>query len=226
MIQHIAAIMDGNRRWATERGMPKLLGHTQGAKNILSVVKEVMAHDVKFLTLYALSTENLKRSEEELAHLFSLFNKLVDSLDKFIENNVQFRVIGNMSLLPQKTQDKLQEVVEKTSTYTESTLVLTLAVAYGGRDEITRAVQKIMQSNISVEDVTEKSFGDYLDTVGMPDVDLLIRTGGHKRLSNFLPWQSTYAEYYFTDVFWPEFNKKELNKAIDWFHLQKRNKGK
>ncbi|MBT4071650.1 MAG: di-trans,poly-cis-decaprenylcistransferase [Candidatus Magasanikbacteria bacterium] len=225
-IKHIAVIMDGNRRWATKRGMPKIMGHTQGGKNLFTIVDEAMKQDIGYITFYALSTENLKRSEEELSHLFSLFNKSVASLEKFIKNNVQLRVIGNLQLIPEEIRSKLESMIEKTKDFSHPKTILTLAVAYGGRDEIMRAIKKIMHSGINVSDINEEVVGRYLDTHDMPDVDLVIRTGGHKRLSNFLPWQTTYAEFYFTDILWPAFNKKEFISAIEWFEEQKRNKGK
>lgn len=223
--QHLAIILDGNRRWAAERGLPKLVGHTQGAKNLKTIAKAAQKAGVKFLTVYALSTENLKeRSPEELKHLFELFEQLVDYLGEFIENNAQLRLIGNIDGLPEKTATNLRQVAEATKQNTS--FVLSIAVNYGGRDEITRATQKIITSGIPVDRVTEELISQNLDTVGIPDVDLLIRPGGHHRLSNFLSWQSTYAELYFVDIKWPAFDEKELQKAFDWFAEQQRNRGK
>lgn len=223
--QHLAIILDGNRRWATERGLPKLAGHTQGAKNLKTIAKAAQKAGVKFLTVYALSTENLKeRSPEELKHLFELFEQLVDYLGEFIENNAQLRLIGDVHGLPQKTANNLLQVVEATKNNTA--FVLNIAVNYGGRDEITRAVKKITATGISANEITEELIGQNLDTAGIPDVDLLIRPGGHHRLSGFLSWQSTYAELYFTDTKWPGFDEKELQKAFDWFAEQQRNRGK
>lgn len=224
-IKHLAIILDGNRRWATKKGLPKLIGHTEGAKNIKRIAKTVMNKGTKYLTLYCLSTENLKnRSEKELKHLFSLFEKLTDYLGEFVENNAKVRIIGDTRKLPASTQKKLHEIVEKTKDHTDFTMIL--AVNYGGRDEIMRAVQKIVSENIAAENITEETIRNHLDTAGVPDVDLVIRTGGDQRLSGYLPWQTTYAELYFTPTFWPAFSEKDLNTAIEWFQNQKRNKGK
>lgn len=223
--QHLAIILDGNRRWATERGLPKLAGHTQGAKNLKTISKAAQEAGVKYLTVYALSTENLKeRSPEELKYLFELFGQLVDYLGDFTKNNAQLRLIGNIDAIPAKTATKLRKVAEETKDNTA--FVLTISINYGGRDEITRAVQKIISLNIPAEAVTSETISQNLDTTGIPDVDLLIRTGGHHRLSNFLSWQSTYAELYFVDTKWPAFDEKELQKAFDWFSEQQQNRGK
>jgi len=223
-LKHVAMVMDGNRRWATERGMLKILGHTEGAKNLKRVAEFALNQGVPYLTLYALSTENLKRSEKELKHLFSLFEKLTDYIADFAKDNVRFKVIGNLDLLPQSTQRKLQGIIDSTSN--NSAMTLTLAIAYGGRDEIVRAVRKIVQKNIDPEKITEEYFSSELDTGQFPDVDLVVRTGTRKRLSNFLPWQTTYAEIYFTDTLWPALDEKELEKIFGWFYDQKRTKGK
>ncbi len=223
--QHLAIILDGNRRWAAERGLPKLVGHTQGAKNLRIIAKAAQKAGVKYLTVYALSTENLKeRSPEELKHLFELFEQLVDYLGDFISNNAQLRLIGNIDGLPTKTATNLRKVAEETKNNQD--FVLTIAVNYGGRDELTRALQKISAQNIQAAEITEDLISQNLDTAGIPDVDLLIRPGGHHRLSNFLSWQSTYAELYFVDVKWPGFDENELQKAFAWFAEQQRNRGK
>lgn len=223
--QHLAIIMDGNRRWATERGLPKMAGHTQGAKNLKTIAKAVQAAGIRYLTLYALSTENLKeRSPEELKHLFTLFEEVVDYLGDFIKNNAQVRVIGDLESIPEKTRRSLEQVIEKTKANSEITL--TLAINYGGRDELVRAVRKIAAQNIPVENITEETISQNLDTANLPDVDMVIRTAGNQRLSGYLPWQSIYAELYFTDTKWPAFDKTELQKSLDWFAEQQRNRGK
>ena len=238
-LQHIAIIMDGNRRWATKQGKPKMLGHTEGAKNLKRIAKAVKKLGIKNLTVWALSTENLKRSEKELKHLFSLFSKLTDYLDDFFQEGVRCNIVGDISKLPEKVQHNLQEIVEKTKDNSEMTL--TLAINYGGRDEIIRAIKKFVEGNESlpllggdhtsrsewVEGVlTEEKFSKLLDTHDLPDPELIIRTGGHQRLSGFLPWQCTYSELYFTDTFWPAFDEAELDKAIEWYREQQRNRGK
>jgi undecaprenyl diphosphate synthase len=221
-VKHLAIIMDGNRRWATERGLPKFLGHTEGARNLKKVAEAVSKRGIKFLTLYALSTENLKnRSADELKHLFDLIGQIADNLPDFVKNNARFFVIGNLASIPDDTRTRLESLMTATANHTG--LTLTLAINYGGRDEITRAVQKLLQEKI---DVTEETITNALDTTGMPDVDLVIRTAGDQRLSNFLPWQTTYAELYFTDVKWPAFSDRDLDAALAWFHEQKRNGGK
>lgn len=224
-IKHIALILDGNRRWATERGLPKMMGHTEGAKNIKRITRTAIDNGVEFLTLYILSTENLKnRSESELKHLFSLFGKVLNFLSEFTENNVRLNLIGNISGLPEKTQKQMKEVVEKTKDHTG--LTLTLAANYGGRDEITRAVKNIISAGRAPERITEDFIQSQLDTGDMPEVDLVIRTGGDQRLSNYLPWQCVYAQLYFTKTKWPAFSPKEFEEIMEWYREQKRNRGK
>ncbi len=224
-LNHVAIIMDGNRRWATEHNLPKLIGHTEGGKNLKKIITACKKRDIKYLTVWALSTENLKEREpKELKHLFSLFEKLVDYLGDFNKNNIRANIIGDISKLPISTQKKLTEMVEHTKSNTG--LVFTLAVNYGGRDEIVRAIKKILESNVSLENVTEENFSKYFDTFDLPDPELIIRTGGANRLSGFMPWQSTYSELYFTQTYWPAFSEKDLDLAIDWFEKQKRNRGK
>jgi len=220
---HIGIIMDGNRRWATERGLPKMVGHTEGGKNIKNITKAAIDAGVTHLTLYTLSTENLKnRSEKELKHLFSLMEKLLDQKKEFEKNNVRVKIIGDLSKMPEKSRKVLQQTEENTKDHTG--IVLTFAINYGGRDEILRAVNQAIEEGKSLE--TEEEFSNLLDTEGFPDVNLIIRTGGNKRLSNFLPWQGTYAEIYFTDTKWPGFTPDELNEIVDWWKSQQKNFGK
>lgn len=224
-LKHIAIILDGNRRWATERGLPKIVGHTEGAKNLKKIAKAVQKRGIQCLTVYALSTENLhNRSEEELKHIFSLFEQLTEYIGEFVANGSKINLIGNIAALPQKTRERLLDLQEKTKSHGK--MVMTLAVNYGGRDEITRAVKKIIEEKIPVENITEEVVGLHLDEPSMPDVDLVIRTGGDQRLSNYLPWQTTYAELYFTPTHWPAFTENDFDAALDWFQNQKRNKGK
>ncbi len=201
-LNHVAIIMDGNRRWATERNLPKLIGHTEGGKNLKKIITACKDRGVNFLTVWALSTENIKeRGPEELKHLFSLFEKLVDYLGDFQKNNVRANIIGDISKLPTSTQNKLIELVEKTKNSTG--LVFTLAVNYGGRDEMLRAIKKIIDSNISSNEITEETINQNLDTTNLPEPELIIRTGGASRLSGFMPWQGIYSELYFTKKYWP-----------------------
>ena len=224
-LNHLAIIMDGNRRWATKKGLPKMMGHTKGAKNLRTIVKAAQAKNIQFLTLYALSTENLTgRSADELKHLFSLIEKIPEYIGDFDKTETQLRLIGDITKLPEKTQKRLGLMVEKTKAYKK--FVLTLAINYGGRDEIVRSIKKLVAEKIAPDTITEKLFENYLDTKNIPDADLVIRTGGDQRLSNYLPWQTAYAELYFTSVYWPAFGEKDLNQALNWFQEQKRNRGK
>ena len=226
-IKHLAMIMDGNRRWATERGLPKLMGHQQGAKNLKKVAEVIRRRDIPYLTLYTLSTENIReRSQDEVAYLFALIEQITDYLPDFEKENTKFFVIGDLSGVPEKTRARLETLMKKTAHHTAMTL--TLAINYGGKDEIVRAVNKILSGRAGVGSsaLTEAEFSNYLDTAGMPPVDLVIRTGGDQRLSNFLPWQAAYAELYFTPVKWPALSEADIDRAIEWFKEQKRNHGK
>lgn len=217
--------MDGNRRWATEHNLPKLIGHTEGGKNLKKIITACKDRGVNFLTVWALSTENIKeRSPEELKHLFSLFEKLVDYLDDFQKNNIRANIIGDISKLPSSTQNKLIELIEKTKNNTG--LVFTLAVNYGGRDELIRTIKKLIDSKISSDKITEDTVTQNLDTADLPEPELIIRTGGASRLSGFMPWQGVYSEMYFTKTYWPAFSEKDLDSAIEWFYEQQRNHGK
>ena len=224
-ISHIAIIMDGNRRWAVAHHLPKIIGHTEGSKNLKNIIKAAQKRGIAYLTVWALSTDNLaNRSPEELKHLFSLFEKLADDLDSSKKNNLRIRVIGDLSKLPATTQQKLNAVIDKTKNHTG--LTLNLAINYGGRDELIRAVQKIIKQNISADRINEKLISDFLDTADTPEPELIIRTGGNQRLSGFMPWQSIYSELYFTPTFFPAFSEKNLDEAIEWFEEQQRNRGK
>lgn len=224
-LKHIAFIMDGNRRWAMERGLPKLLGHTEGMKNLHRIAMAVLERSIPFVTVYALSTENLKnRGDEELKHLFSLFNQFGAELDELIKRGVRIKHIGYLPGLPAETQKHLVEVIERSKNNTAMTL--TLAINYGGKDEMARAVQEIGRAGINSEDIDEEVINAFIDTAELPEVDLLIRTAGEQRLSNFLLWRISYAELYFTPIKWPAFNKSGLDKALAWFEEQKRNFGK
>ena len=220
-MKHLAIILDGNRTWAREQGKPEFMGHTQGAKNIQTIVKAVISHDIEVLSMYVLSTENLKnRSNSELKHLFSLFEKLIDYKNLFQENNIKLQISGDLSALPDSVQKSMNNLLEQTSKHTG--LILNLCMNYGGRDEIIRAIHKIQDA----ESVTEESFTQLLDSGNLPDIDLVIRTSGHQRVSNFLLWKLAYAEMYFPKVHWPAFSEKDLQAAIDYFKSTKRKFGK
>ena len=215
--EHVAIILDGNGRWAKNKHMPRTYGHTVGSKVVERTVEDASDIGIKYLTVYVFSTENWKRSQDEVSMLFSLIERYLRSLiKKSKKNNVRCRVIGrrdNMS-------SSMLQVIEKLEEETKDNigLTFTLAINYGGRDEITRAVQGIAQDvkdgKLNAEDIAESTISDYLDTSGMPDPDLLIRTGGDERLSNYLPWQLTYTEFYFTPVLWPAFTKNDLIDAV------------
>ena len=215
--EHVAIILDGNGRWAKNKHMPRTYGHTVGSKVVERTVEDASDIGIKYLTVYVFSTENWKRSQDEVSMLFSLIERYLRSLiKKSKKNNVRCRVIGrrdNMSSSMLQVIEKLEE-----ETNDNIGLTFTLAINYGGRDEITRAVQAIAQDvkdgKLNAEDITESTISDYLDTSGMPDPDLLIRTGGDERLSNYLPWQLTYTEFYFTPVLWPAFTKNDLIDAV------------
>ena len=212
--------MDGNRRWAKQRLMPATLGHSEGAKTLKKIAKAVLARKIPFMTVYALSTENLKRSKEELDFLFSLFGKLVDQFDDLVKENVRLKIIGNMALLPEALATKLKQLEQDTKHH--KAMTLSLAIAYGGRDEIVRAVREMEDP----KNATEASLEAHLDMHDIPDVDVIIRTGGHHRLSNFLMWKSAYAELIFTDTYWPAFDEKELDEVLAWYEEQERKFGK
>ncbi len=214
---HVAVIMDGNGRWAEKQGQPRTFGHAVGSQVVEEMVEVASDAGIKYFTVYAFSTENWKRSEEEVSVLFSLFAEYLQKLIvKSTKNNVRCLVIGDRGPLKKDLIDVIEELEEKTADNTG--LTFTIAINYGGRDEITRAVRKIAaevsEGKLAPEEITEDTISDRLDTAGLPDPDLLIRTGGEERISNYLPWQLAYTEFYFTDISWPEFNRDELVKAI------------
>ncbi|MBQ5560741.1 MAG: isoprenyl transferase [Lachnospiraceae bacterium] len=218
--QHVAIILDGNGRWAKKRFLPRNAGHVQGAKVVEQICEDAWDLGIKYLTVYAFSTENWKRSEEEVGALMKLLHKyLSNCLERSAKNNMRVRVIGEISKLAPELQNQIIELEEKSSTCTG--LNFTVALNYGSRDEIVRGMKKmvddIQNGTVSKEDISEEMFENYLDTKGIPAPDLMIRTSGEQRLSNFMLWQMAYAEFYFTDVLWPDFNKKHLQEAIDYY---------
>lgn len=225
---HIAIIMDGNGRWATLRNMPRIAGHKKGADSVREVIESCIEMGVPYLTLYAFSSENWQRPREEVSGLMELLNfylrKEISSLHK---NGVKLNFIGNRSLLGGDIIGKLKDAEELTKNNTK--LVLTIALSYGSRQEITTAVgnivQDVLKNNISPEEIKEQLVCNYLDTATLPDPDLLIRTGGEQRLSNFLLWQLAYTELFFTDVLWPDFRKEDLKFAISEFSKRERRYG-
>jgi len=210
---HVAIIMDGNGRWAGQRGLSRLEGHKAGVDNIRSIVRCLNEQQIKYVTLYGFSTENWSRPEEEVTGLLQLLEERIDKEARELhENNVKIRHLGHLEELPQSIQLLINKAVELTKNNTGMTLGF--AFNYGGRSEILDAVRHIIAKGIAPQDIDEKLFSNYLYTAGLPDVDLLIRTGGELRISNFLVWQAAYSEYYFTEVLWPDFDEKEVEKAL------------
>ncbi len=227
--EHVAIILDGNGRWAKAKGLPRTAGHTAGAKNVEVVCEEIYNLGVKYLTLYAFSTENWNRPDDEVAALMNLLNQyLKNCLRTAKKNNMRLRVIGDISRLDDDMQEKIKLLEEESKVYTG--LNLTIAINYGSRDEIRRSVQKlcadVVEKNIPVDEISEEMISSYLDTKELPDPDLLIRTSGEQRLSNYLLWQLAYTEFYFTDVAWPDFHGQELKKAIEAYENRDRRYGK
>ena len=226
--KHIAIIMDGNRRWAKQRNLETRDGHKAGADALEKIAIYADKIGIKYLTVYAFSTENWKRSKEEVSALMFLLGLYVDSwVKKADTGNIRLNVLGDISALDKKLQDKIINAMEKTKDHTG--LVLNIAFNYGGRDEIVKATKKIAErvknGEISIDDITEEMISNSLYTARQPDPDLVIRTSGELRTSNFLPWQITYSEFYFTDIYWPDFDEKELDKAIEEYNLRTRNFG-
>lgn len=219
---HLAVILDGNRRWAQKRGLPRLLGHRRGVENLRKLLPVFIQNGITHLTAYTLSTENLlERSTSELRNLFQLIERFAKDDAIFFENEVRLKVFGELKNFPSSTKKALQNLADKTQHHEK--LVLNLAVGYGGRAEIIRAANVLIKAQ---KRATEKNFAQELFSANQPEPDLLIRTGGKKRLSNFLLWQLAYAELYFTEKMWPEFDAAELEKALEFFHQQKRNFGR
>ncbi|NQY53163.1 MAG: di-trans,poly-cis-decaprenylcistransferase [Campylobacteraceae bacterium] len=220
-ISHIAIIMDGNGRWAKERNLKRTAGHEEGAKTVRLITKHCSYIGIKYLTLYAFSTENWNRPKLEVEFLMRLLSKhLKSEIKVYLENNIRLRVIGDISKFSSSLQATIRDTEEKTSKCTGLTQVL--ALNYGSRDEITRAVKKLIKNN---EEISEENISSNLDTYFMPDVDLLIRTSGEVRLSNYLLWQNAYSEMFFTKTFWPDFSTLELEDIISDFNSRERRFG-
>lgn len=226
--KHVAIILDGNGRWAKKRSMPRNYGHVQGAKTVEQIIEDGYKMGIEYITVYAFSTENWKRSNDEVSALMKLLqNYLIDCIERSTKNNMKVRVIGDKSGLDENITARITELEKATQNATG--LKFTIAINYGGRDEIRRAVTRIAQEVsdqlLKPEDITESLISDRLDTAGLPDPDLLIRTSGEERLSNFLPWQLAYTEFYFTDVLWPDFTKEDLLTAIRYYNGRERRFG-
>ena len=226
---HLAIIMDGNGRWASDKGKKRIFGHRNGVKAVQKVVEEAAELKIKHLTLFAFSTENWKRPREEIGVLMKLLvSSLKSEFEKLLKNRIKLNVIGNIDQLPKIVQDELNYVINKTKN--NSKMTLTLALSYGGREEIVstfiKLASKVKNNIISPEKIDQSIINDHLYTHNLPDVDLLIRTSGEKRISNFLLWQIAYAELYFSKILWPDFNKKHLHKAIINYQKRERRFGK
>ena len=226
--KHIAIIMDGNGRWAEARGLPKVIGHKQGVDAVRNTVKTCLKVGVQYLTLYAFSTENWSRPEGEIKALFQLLENFIDNEIKlFHDNKIKFCIIGERNRIQKDLLAKIEETEKDTSDYHD--LTLNIALSYGARQEILNAVKILAQDaksgKIDPKDIDEKMFSNELYTKGQPDPDLLIRTSGEMRVSNFLLWQISYAELYVTETLWPDFNEKEFNKAIEAYNKRDRRFG-
>ncbi len=226
---HVAIILDGNGRWAKKRLMPRQYGHAKGAQVVEQVCEDAYNLGIQYLTVYAFSTENWNRPDNEVKILMEIFsNYMVDKLEKVGQKNMRIRFIGERSRLDKSMIEKIENL--EASTKDNTGLNFTVALNYGSRDEMVRAM-KAMATDVKAqvlnpEDITEEVYAKYLDTAELPDPDLLIRTSGEQRLSNYLLWQLAYTEFYFTDVMWPDFDKKELEKAIEWYNNRDRRFGK
>ncbi len=223
---HIAIIMDGNRRWARARGLPDIKGHEQGTDNLEKVVEAAEEMGIKTVTVYALSTENIKeRAKREVIGLFQLMRSgYYQKLKRMMENGVRIDILGEVRGLPSFIK-RLIEEIKKTYIKNES-IKLNIALNYGSKRELVLAIKDIIKKGVEVDKINETIIEKHLYTNGQPDPELVIRTGGRSRLSNFLLWQTAYSEFYFTKVLWPDFDAKELKKAIVWYQEQKRNFGK
>lgn len=225
---HVAIILDGNGRWAKSKGMPRHYGHVKGCQNLEKMCEIIMDMGVKYLTVYAFSTENWKRSKEEVDGLMDIFRGYLKRCKKIAKkHNLKIRVIGDPTAFPEDMQNGIRELEEYSSQFDKAEFLV--ALNYGGRDELTRAMKKmgnaIQKGELDPSQITEDTVSDYLDTAGVPDPDLMIRTSGEQRLSNFLTWQLAYTEFYFTDVPWPDFNKEELVKAFEKYNKRERRFG-
>lgn len=223
--RHVAMIMDGNGRWAIQRGLPRLAGHKAGTENLRRVIRATVEFGVKYLTIYAFSTENWGRPAEEVNGLMLILQNVIDrELNELHKEGVQLRHIGRLERLDPAVQKKVLHAIELTKN--NDRLILNVAFNYGGRDEIVCAIQKIINDGIPAEEVTDELVNHYLFTAGVPDPDLIIRTSGELRVSNFLIWQAAYSEWYITPTFWPDFDKEEYRRALEDFANRDRRYGK
>lgn len=221
---HVAIIMDGNGRWAQQHGMPRTMGHKKGAEVLRKLLVPAKEMGLKYLTLYAFSSENWGRPAEEVSDLMGLLQYYIEKEIVLLhQHQIRLRVIGDLSLVSKGMAQKIEKAMQETAQYTDLTLVI--ALSYGSRQEITHAIRQMIQANIPAEQIDETTISQYLYTKEIPDPDLLIRTGGEQRLSNFLLWQSAYTEFYFTPILWPDFDASHLLKAVEDFAGRERRFG-
>jgi undecaprenyl diphosphate synthase len=221
---HVAIIMDGNGRWALEKGLPRVSGHKAGTENLREVIEASVEFGIQYLTIYAFSTENWKRPKEEIQGLMLIFKTMLDrELNNLHENGVQLRHFGCLDRIDEVLKKKVLEAIQLTKD--NQTLILNVAFNYGGRNEILRAIQGIIKDGLPAEDVDEKTFSQYLYSANCPDPDLIIRTSGEYRCSNFLIWQGAYSEWYFTPTYWPDFGREDLHQALAVFNQRERRYG-
>ena len=225
--EHVAIIMDGNRRWAKKNNLSTPQGYKEGAENLKRIAKFANKIGIKHLTVYAFSTENWKRSQEEVGAIMKLLKFYLLDFFNWSDENIKINVLGRIAELPKDLKDQIHKIEEKTKNNTG--LVLNICFNYGGRDEIVTATkniaQKVLDGELKIEDINEKLFSNYLYTANQPDPDLLIRTSGEERISNFLPWQISYSEFVFTDKFWPEYNEQEFLNSIQIYQKRTRRFG-
>ena len=226
--EHVAIILDGNGRWAKKRFLPRNMGHAQGSKTVERIIEDAFDMGIKYLTVYAFSTENWRRPKDEVDALMKLLRDyLMTCIKRANKNNMRVRVIGDVTGLSEDLREKIEQLEEASKGNTG--INFTIALNYGSRDEMIRAMKKmagdLLAGTLKKEEITEDLFAGYLDTKGLPEPDLMIRTSGEQRLSNFMLWQLAYTEFYFTDVLWPDFNKKELKKAVEYYNGRERRFG-
>ncbi len=222
--RHVAMIMDGNGRWALARGLPRMAGHKAGTENLRRVIRAAVEFGIKYLTIYAFSTENWGRPPEEVRGLLNILEDVIDrELDELNKEGVQLRHLGRLEKLAPSLQEKVLDAVELTRH--NDRLILNIAWNYGGRDEIVQAIQRIIKEGIPADKVTDELVSQYLYTVGVPDPDLIIRTSGELRVSNFLIWQAAYSEWYITPTYWPDFDKDEFRRALEVYGQRDRRYG-
>ena len=219
-LQHIAFIMDGNGRWAKQRGMPREFGHSHGAATFRKIARYCESIGLKYMTVYAFSTENWKRPQKEVESIMGILDQYLDECLEDTKENVHFRFVGNLSIFPEALREKMERVDRESA---DKQFVLNVAVNYGGREEITHACNALIAEGKG--EITEEDISRKLYTYGSPDPDLIVRTGGDLRSSNFLLWQSAYAEYYFTSVLWPDYSSEDVDRAIAEFYKRKRRFG-